>query len=539
MPHSDYLPEMMGTLTCDPLGAFEAGSFASFTLTYTAGHFGIDDTGSLRLVHRFASDQGALQFTDPKAPNYVTVEASNNAVLELRYDTKGNLRPWDKTLYIKVVNGYLTEGDRIVIRLGDTRQGSPGLRLQTFCEPTFEFRMVADCIATCDYVELPDCPAIAIVPGPPAMWKAVTPTRVRAGDPFRLSIKAEDRWGNPTDRAAGTLLRIEPDGAVQGLPEAVTMPKDRRALVIDDLSCASEEIVRIRVLDGDGDLLAESNPISVAPSDDSTVTFWGDIHGQSEETIGTNSAREYFEFARDLAFCDVAAHQGNDFQITREFWKQLNDITADMYEPGRFVTLPGYEWSGNTALGGDRNVFFEREGETIRRSSHALVPDRSDLDTDCLDAKALLEAMRHEDAVVCAHVGGRYADIRMAHDGRVEHTVEVHSAWGTFEWILEDAFDMGYRVGVMCNSDGHKGRPGASYPGDAIFGAYGGLTCFQMPELTRQAVFDCLRARRHYGTTGARIDLLKVVQTEGGMQVFAADPALGVAKSVVRDFARL
>ena len=33
----------------------------------------------------------------------------------------------------------------------------------------------------------------------------------------------------------------------------------------------------------------------------------------------------------------------------------------------------------------------------------------------------------------------RYADIAMAHDGRFERSVEVHSSWGTFEWLLHDA----------------------------------------------------------------------------------------------------
>ena len=36
-------------------------------------------------------------------------------------------------------------------------------------------------------------------------------------------------------------------------------------------------------------------------------------------------------------------------------------------------------------------------------------------------------------------------------------------------------------------------------------GAVGGLTCYFMPELTRDAVFEALRCRRHYGTTGTRI----------------------------------
>ena len=76
-----------------------------------------------------------------------------------------------------------------------------------------------------------------------------------------------------------------------------------------------------------------------------------------------------------------------------------------------------------------------------------------------------------------AHIGGRYADIKMAHDARIERSVEVHSDWGTFEWLLHDAFEQGYRVGILANSDGHKGRHGASHPGASLFGAYGGLSC--------------------------------------------------------------
>ena len=66
MPHSTYFPERMGTAEISPTGSFEAGSYQSLTLTYTAGFFGIDDTGSIKVVHRFASDMGRPQFTDPK-----------------------------------------------------------------------------------------------------------------------------------------------------------------------------------------------------------------------------------------------------------------------------------------------------------------------------------------------------------------------------------------------------------------------------------------------------------------------------------------
>ena len=95
--------------------------------------------------------------------NVTTVTASNKAKLEYRFDYKANVRPWDRTLYIKVVDGFLKEGETITIRMGVTGGGSPGLRLQTFCEDTFEFRVLVDPIATFNFQPLPEQPTIRIV----------------------------------------------------------------------------------------------------------------------------------------------------------------------------------------------------------------------------------------------------------------------------------------------------------------------------------------------------------------------------------------
>jgi hypothetical protein len=241
------------------------------------------------------------------------------------------------------------------------------------------------------------------------------------------------------------------------------------------------------------------------------------------------SAESYFRYARDLAFIDMVGHQGNDFQITDAFWAELNRLTAAFDAPGRFVCLSGYEWSGNTGMGGDRNIFFRREGRPIRRSSHILVEGQTS-SRAVYTADDLFRALAGEDAVVIAHVGGRYADIKCAHDGRLERSVEVHSTWGTFEWLLHDAFDMGYRVGVVCHSDDHKGRPGATKPGASTFGAIGGLTCYFMPELTRDALFEALRRRCHYGTTGTRLFLDLRATFEQPVTGFSEDPQLARAK---------
>ena len=530
MPHSEYLPHRMGSATISPAGRFEAGSFQSFTLTYAAGYFGIDDTGSIKIVHRFASDMGKPQFDDPAAPNYVTAEASNGAVLAMRYHGKMNIRPWDKTLYIQVVRGFLREDDRIVVRFGDPRSGSPGMRLQTFCESTFEFRVLVDAIATYNYVELPVQPHIAIGSGAPARWQAILPTERAAGERFRLCLKGEDAWGNPSDRC-DIVASLRANVAVAGLAETVRFMPGESSVVVDDLSVATPGDLRIELLGPDGALLARSNPLRISES--MTLTpYWGDLHGQSEETIGTNSARDFFTFARDKAFLDVCSHQGNDFQITTPFWNHLNELTAEFNADGRFIAFPGYEWSGNTGLGGDRNVLFLEEGRPIHRSSHALVDDLCDADTDAHSAEDLFEALRDEDCVVFAHIGGRYADIAMSHDARLERAVEVHSAWGTFEWLVHDAFEQGYRVGICANSDGHKGRPGASYPGATTFGAYGGLTCLLAKDLTRQSIADCMRARHVYGTTGCRMLLDTRARFDNDAERFADDPNLGPTTGV-------
>jgi hypothetical protein len=317
-------PALLGSAELVPSGAFAAGSYQNFTLVYTAGRYGIDDTGSLRVCFRFASDQSNPQFGEPQAAGYTTVEASNGAVLELRFDPKGNIRPWDRTLLIKVVRGYLREGDRITIRLGDPRRGSPGMRLQTFCEDSFEFRVLVDPIATFNFQPLPEQPEIRIVPGPPERYVAVIPTLRRTGESFALKVKGEDRWGNPSDRC-DVELALETAGPIGGAPASVRLAPGQRAVELPGLVGTGAGEGFVTLVERAGHRF-RSNPIrfETAPA---FVHFWGDLHGQSEETVGNNSAEAYFRFARDLAFVDACAHQGNDFQITSGFWAELNRLT--------------------------------------------------------------------------------------------------------------------------------------------------------------------------------------------------------------------
>jgi hypothetical protein len=88
---------------------------------------------------------------------------------------------------------------------------------------------------------------------------------------------------------------------------------------------------------------------------------------------------------------------------------------------------------------------------------------------------------------------------------------------------LREALEKGYRVGFTAGSDDHKGRPGAAYPGSGSFGVYGGLTCIWAEELTREGLWEALKARRCYGTTGQRIRLEVTADGQRMGSEYAAD----------------
>src|SRR3954454_11996517 len=259
MPYSTYLPEHMGTITLSPAGPFVAGSHEELTLVYTAGTFGIDDTGMVKVSWRTTSDMSKPQFDKPEAANFTTVEASNGAKLEVWFD-RLNIRPWGNTLLIRVGRGYLRHGDTLTIRFGDRRQGSPGWRLQTNVERNVELRTSIDAFATYEFCELKH-PAFDLVAGPAANWKAILPSLAVVGEPFRLAIVAEDMWGNPTADAEQdfTLVASPP---LRGLPEKIQIKRGERPRVVEGLVAGSEGDVDLRLM-ADGREVARANPLRV------------------------------------------------------------------------------------------------------------------------------------------------------------------------------------------------------------------------------------------------------------------------------------
>jgi hypothetical protein len=500
-------PRYVGRASITPADPVVAGQLGTWTITYEVGAYGYDEFARLKIASRFASDWGSPQFTDPAGVNYATVRLESRCpttVAHLAWEPRGYIRPWFKCLVVTIRDGSLYPGDKIHVTIGDRSGGGPGSRAQTFREKGCELRVLVDPFGTELYSILAPSPQLDVVGGEIHRLVVVAPTTVRPGEPFEALVKAEDVWGNPCERFEGEVRLGVAGAALAGLPGALTFHCDALAVArLGGLRSASAG-AESRITAAHGGYRAESNVVRALSSGESK-TWWGDLHGQTRATVGTGTIEEYFAFGREVALLDMMCHQANDFQVTEEEWQRLRREIDRFHEDGRCVIFVGYEWSGMTPGGGDRNVMFRGDVAALHRSSHAEVDDMRDAATDCFPVTDLFAQFAgRDDVMLIPHIGGRYADIVGFHDPTLEPVVEIYSDWGRFEWLLEDAIKQGYKVGVVANSDGHKGRPGASHPGASTFGAYGGLTCVLAESLTREAVFDAIKARRCYGVTAAQ-----------------------------------
>lgn len=490
-----------GRACITPPDPVTAGALGTWTVTFTVGEYGMDIGSTLKLVWRLASDWAEPQFDRPQDPNFVMVRTVRpGSVVRGRFDRKGNVRPWSNALIVDVFEEALAPGDTITLRLGDRSGGGAGMRAQTFADEAFAFRVLVDPFATGRFVCLPDDLALPVRPGPVTGFRVIGPGCARPSSDVTLSVYAVDAWGNPVRSHDGELFLA---GPTEDDVRAVSLRRQGHIQV--KLKSGNQPVQRFTLLDARRKVLARSNPILCTRGAEEGL-YWGDIHGQTGETVGTGTVKSYFAFARDVARLDFSAHAANDFQVTRRHYRDICAQVRRHHQPGRFVTFLAYEWSGNTPAGGDHNVYFLHDDEPIHRSSHWQLDDWQDETTDRHPVDAVYREYKgRADVLVIPHVGGRRANLAF-HDASLSPFIEISSVHGRFEWFARDALERGLEVGFVANSDDHSARPGAAYPTEH-HRVRGGLMGAWARDLSREALWEAFRKRRVYGTSGERIAL--------------------------------
>lgn len=483
------------------ISSMQAGEYGVFTIVYETGEYGIDDSGEIIITRRDVCDSAIPQFDDPAMEGYVSVTSDSSAKLVVEYLPTRYIRPWKACISIKVRDGSLYPGEKVYIRFGD--KDGPGYRIQTYPEVSHTFRVLIDCAGSGNFYDLDESPVISITGGDICSAEACGPSISEPGKPFSIVVRAMDSYGNIADGFSGfatlSINNLERSlNIINGTAKASELTLTDTGIFTPEISIIGKDIT------GYGNPLMCGHGLS--------NIFWGDMHGQTGETVGTGTPDLYFSFARDKANMDFSGWQGNDFQITDETWADINEKVKKYNEPGKFVCFLGYEWSGTTPMGGDHNIYFLNDDQKIHRSYHWQIGMEDQDGSARSPLSALWEEFKgRDDVMAIPHVGGRYGNFDYFNPEFIP-VVEIHSHHGSFEWFFRDILARGFKPGVIAASDDHSCRPGLSFPtevssrgGFVSFDVKGGYTAVLSETLDRQSIWNAIRERHCYATSGERI----------------------------------
>jgi hypothetical protein len=250
---------------------------------------------------------------------------------------------------------------------------------------------------------------------------------------------------------------------------------------------------------------------AAAVARDRAVLF-GDLHQHTAHSDGCGAPEDLWAAARDRRGLDFAAITDHDLFCRRALgpatWQTMRHVADAFDEPGRFVAIVGYEFTGPRHPGpGHKCVYFGSR-------SPDRVPDR--------DVDALFRLLRELGGIAVPHhvgwTGGDFAH----HDPDIQPVWELCSVHGCYEaaggcaahppradhvipgQFVRDALDAGLRFGFIGSSDSHglDWHHGVARWRNPF---RSGLACLVGAEPTRDGIIAALRGRRAYATTGAAI----------------------------------
>jgi hypothetical protein len=497
-----------------------AGRPARFTLVFEAGPHGIAPGGMIFLQSSPFWDWSTPQVLEPEAPGFTRITPEADDLL-LEADTLDQ-----HLLGIEVTGRPVRPGERIRIVFGD---GEFGALTDRFAEKRARIWIAVDGDGDGVRKVLVDSPSVEVRAGPPERLMLTLPTVARPGETVRVSIAVLDALGSRGVAVEGE-VHLTGAAPVLELPEVVTLrPEDGGVKVVEGRVLA-EGVARVSAR-GPGGLEATGNPLVASAA--GPRVLWGDLHGHSSLSDGTGTPEEYFGYARDVALLDVAVLTDHDhwgmlpLDEHPEFWEEIRSAVRRFHQPGRFVTMLGYEWT--SWIHGHRHVlYFGDEGAIY-----------SSIDPAFESPVQLWKALEGQPALTFAHhsAGGPVpTNWEIPPDPRFEPITEIISVHGSSEApdspspiydavpgnFVRDALDRGYRLGFVGSGDSHDGHPGFTF----LAASTGGLAAILSEERSREGVLASLRSRRAYATNGARI-LLRTALGPHPMGAVASAPEGG------------
>jgi len=430
---------------------------------------------------------------------------------------------------VAVPAGGLRAGERLVLTLGATDGGGPGIRApehRALDKFFLLYRAGDENDNPSTWYEVNGHQIIAacvmhILGGPVRQLRAYVPAQTRPGEAFEVLVRPEDDRSNLSHEAPGDLAVFLGEKELATATESVGNSTCVRLRV----ALPEPGVHRLRVVDRARGIEAVANPMVCAETAPAGNVYWGMIHGHTEMSDGRESLGHYFHQIRDEAGLDFGAPGDHDHthETSDAFWRITCETVRRWNEPGRFVAILGYEWAKWRRNGdGDRNVYYRRDDRPMFRSDEANYPSPPDL------FRALAEGQ--EEAIVIPHHtghGGNFCDWK-DHDPVRERLVEIHQIRGSYECseadgnpqpdrtsrelykpgFVRNALALGWRVGFTAGGDDHTGHAGTDFPlapNNSTVKYRAGLMAVRAPERTREAVWQAMWERRVFATSGPRV----------------------------------
>ena len=230
-------------------------SSGTLEIQYVCGENGIKKDGGIRISWHFTKDWGNPQFTNPKAPNFVTINHSQNSTLSVKKDHQGFFEyPFTNGRIVIVADEDLDEGSIITVTLGDTTLGSPGFQTTTIADSSFEFRVESCSEYQNDgfliYRPIKNNPILNIV----SKKKInnifiVAPTLSKTNQPFSAKFRIEDVFRNKVSNNLDNFqLFFCKENQKRFIGNYSFSGENNHVLKIDSLKLAEEGIWRIELI---------------------------------------------------------------------------------------------------------------------------------------------------------------------------------------------------------------------------------------------------------------------------------------------------
>lgn len=419
----------------------------------------------------------------------------------------------------------LAAGDTFMVVIGAPPGGDPiqqGNRAQNLAQRRRPFLLFVDPKGKGQY-EAPEMFAMDIRGAALRNIVINAPSLVVRNKRFDVVVRFEDEYGNLTNQAPpGTLIELSYQNLRDNLNWKLFVP-ETGYINLPNLYFNEPGLYHLQLRNLHTDESFVSSPIR-CEHDSSHQIFWGNLHGDSERWDSLEQADSLLRQMRDDFghgfFATSVPSDEEDASL--EQWKSISHAVDEFDESERFAAFPGQQFLGTNGSEGLRLLLYSKDNKSLLRRSDTKSSTLSKIYKSHL-AKELISIPL---MTMGAHTGFDFKDWCE----EFEPVVEIFNCWGSAEsgpkedlenlcpiestgkksakifaeGSIQKALQSGCRVGFVAGGLDDRGAFG-KFASDGFRQYQSGLTAVLSKDLSRDSIFEALRERHCYATTGAKM----------------------------------